>query len=102
MFRDGTSATDATVFADAPLTIDNDMPTAPSTGTASFARLRFEACFVFGMSVLPCLLANIRRRPPSYSYALHRHLARPTKHSDWRRTELPRSHERMLDFMNDT
>ena len=63
MSRDGTSDIDATAFADAPLAIDKDMPTAPSTGTASFARIRFEPCFVWGMSVLPCLLANVTMPP---------------------------------------
>jgi hypothetical protein len=35
--------------ADAPPANDNDMPTIPIAGTASFRRFRFEACLVWGI-----------------------------------------------------
>jgi hypothetical protein len=42
---DVSAAGPITPAADAPLAIDKDTPTAPITGTASFRRFRFEACF---------------------------------------------------------
>jgi len=48
----GTSAA-GTAAADAPPASDNDMPTAPKTGTASFRCFRFEACLLRGMSSPP-------------------------------------------------
>jgi transposase len=54
--HDGTSAVGTAVAADAPPASDKDMPTARTTGTASFRRFRFEARFVCGIiEVLPCL-----------------------------------------------
>src|SRR2546429_9713618 len=54
--HDGKSAVGTAVAADAPPASDKDMPTAPTTGTASFRRFRFEARFVCGIiEVLPCL-----------------------------------------------
>jgi hypothetical protein len=51
--QDAVSAVGTAVAADAPPASDKDMPTAPTTGTASFRRFRFEACFVCDIVELP-------------------------------------------------
>src|SRR5947199_8843219 len=43
----------AAVAAAAPPASDNDMPTAPRTGTASFRCFRLETCLLRGMSSPP-------------------------------------------------
>jgi hypothetical protein len=43
--RDGMSVLGTAVAADAPPASDKERPTMPTTGTASFRRFRFEACF---------------------------------------------------------
>jgi len=49
VFWEGVSAVGTAVAADAPPASDKDMPTTPTTGTASFRAFRFEACFLCGI-----------------------------------------------------
>src|ERR1700730_13043258 len=67
----GVSTAGTPVAADAPPASDNDIPTAPNTGKASFRPFRFTTCFV--CRIVESSISSSKLE----SHAFHRHLARP-------------------------